>query len=224
MTVIQAPVQGGKRRHLLRDLCLLGLFACALAVPASSWVSSLFFKGQSATSFEFRYDRELTKAVRLDGIRVQPRGEGLAQIFLCYTQLLSDKALGTTTLCFHVVPEDRANVEERDRSRGYNHYDFTPDPPLGSWHSTYCQERLLSFPSPDNQRATIRVGTWSSVTKQATPLYSYPFDFAEFERGRDGIYADHVATPHRRNLVIYLVTALSLLATIMLFSRWKKVG
>ena len=222
MTVIHAPVEGGKRRHLFRDMLLFGLFASAVAVPVSPWVSSLFYKQQRGTWFEFKVGQALSPAVRLDSIQMEPRGVGQVNVTLNYTQLLRDEALSDTSLCFHVVPEDPTNVEDRHRERGYNHFDFTPDPPLGSWHSTYYQERLLSFADLTNQRATIRLATWSPTTKTGTAMYSYPFDFAEFEQGWSSAYADQIASPRKRNLAIYLATLLGLLILIMAFSRLSK--
>lgn len=222
MTVIYAPLEGGRRRHLIRDLLLLGLFASAVAIPVSPWVSSLLYRQHPGTWFEFKIDQGLSKAVKLDNIRMESRGAGKVNVVLNYTQLVRDEALSKTALCFHVVPEDLANVEDRHRELGYNHYDFTPNPPLGSWHSTYYQERLLNFPKLTNQRATIRVATWNPLTKTSTTLHSYPFDFAKLEQGLDGPYADKIATPGKRNLAIYLGTVFGLLTLIMIFSRSSK--
>jgi len=222
VTVIHAPLEGGKRRHLIRDMLLFGMFASAVAVPVSPWVSSLFYKEQRGTWFEFKINQTLSAAVKLNNIRMEPRGAGQVNVTLNYTQLLRDETLGKTSLCFHVVPEEPANVEDRHRERGYNHFDFTPDPPLGSWYSTYYQERLLSFADLTNQRATIRLATWSPVTKIGTAMYSYPFDFAEFEQGWSGAYAGQIASPRKRNLAIYFATVLGLLILIIVFSRSRK--
>ena len=218
-TMIQAPIRHGKKTSLVRDLAFFSLLALAGAIPASTWLSSVIPRTERGASFQFRYDQQLSSAVRLDSLRVRPLGTGRIQIRLDYSQLIRDANLPATTLCLHMVPDDKANVEKRHRSRGYNNYDFKPATALGSWDSTYTEERLLAFPGLDNQRATIRVGTWNDATQKATTLYSYPFDFAEFQRGADGIYAAHLAPASRWALVIYLATALVFLAVITFFSR-----
>ncbi|MGK0299963.1 MAG: hypothetical protein ACI89X_000831 [Planctomycetota bacterium] len=222
VTGIQAPATGGKRRRLSRDLCLFGILAGAMSVPLSPLVSSLLYREQRGMWFAFEQDQILSDAVKLDDIRMEPLGTGKVRVALNYTQLRRDTALNKTSLCVHVVPEDRANVTDQHRERGFIHLDFTPDPPLGSWNQTFHQEQVLSFPSLANQRATIRLATWNPKTKSGTAMYSYSFDFAEFDRGRDGAYADHIASPHKRNLAIYLATTFSLLTLIMILSRSRK--
>lgn len=222
MSVISAPVQGGKRRHLVKDLFLLGIFASAVSVPLSPLVSSWLYRKHPGTWFEFRIDKNLSDAVKLDSICMEPRGPGKVNAVINYSQLIAGEELGETVLCFHVVPEDRANVEGRHRERGYNHFDFTPEPPLGSWKSTFSKQQLLRFPQLRNQRATIRLQTWDPEASEYTVMSSHSFDFAEFDRGLDSAYADHVATPRKRDLAIYLATSAMLLALILAFSRLRK--
>lgn len=222
MTVTDAPTQDEKRRHLIRDLCLLSVFAGAVSVPVSPWVSSWFYREQANTWFAFQQDRKLTDTVKLDSIHMTPRVPGKVNVVLNYSQLSTDKTPQETVLCFHVVPEDPANVETRCRELGYNHYDFKPDPPLGTWSPTFSKKQLLSFPKLSNQRATIRLATWDFEKNQATAFSSYSFDFAEFDRGSDGAYADQIASPAKRDLAVYLVTTAALLALIMAFSRLRK--
>jgi hypothetical protein len=187
-------------------------------------VSSLIYRKQLGTWFAFEQDQVLSDAVKLDNIRMEPAGIGKVKLVLNYTQLQRDTTPSKTTLCVHVVPEDRANVPNQHRERGFINLDFTPSPPLGSWTSTFYKELLLSFPSLINQRATIRLATWNPETESGTAMHSFSFDFAEFYRGHDGAYANHIASPHKRNLAIYLATTLGLLtlALIMALGRSRK--